>query len=266
MVKKGVLGAALTAGALFLAFGTSAPSYVRTAFHKVRHNAHDAVPVQFEIDRAREEIGRLEKPIHENMETYYQTQVDVDYLDKEIATAQANIAQDTKAMLTLRDGLRSGNLRTVGNVTYSADEVKDELSRRLDHLRNVKNVLAEKEATIKAKRKIMDAALKQMVTMNAQKKELLTKVDAIEARLKLIEATNATNEFNFDNSALNRVKASVTDLEKRLEVQARIAEQEGKFAEGSLPVFVEPSRDVLKEIDAEFGPASKDAKPTDKSL
>jgi hypothetical protein len=47
MVKKGLLGAALTAGGLFLVFGTSAPSYVRTAFHKMRHNAKDAVPVQF---------------------------------------------------------------------------------------------------------------------------------------------------------------------------------------------------------------------------
>ncbi len=36
MVKKGLLGAALGTGALFLVFGTSAPSYVKTAFHKVR--------------------------------------------------------------------------------------------------------------------------------------------------------------------------------------------------------------------------------------
>ena len=63
MVKKGLLGAALAAGALYLVFGTSAPSYVRTAFHKVRHNAKDAVPVQFEIDRARDEIAALEPAI-----------------------------------------------------------------------------------------------------------------------------------------------------------------------------------------------------------
>ena len=53
MVKKGVIGAALTAGALYLAFGTHAPSYVRTAFHKVRHTAKDSVPIQFDIERAR---------------------------------------------------------------------------------------------------------------------------------------------------------------------------------------------------------------------
>jgi hypothetical protein len=43
IMKKGLLGAALSAGALFLVFGTSAPSYVRTAFHKVSWRpCHDA--------------------------------------------------------------------------------------------------------------------------------------------------------------------------------------------------------------------------------
>ena len=50
MVKKGVLGAALGAGALALLFGTAAPSYVKTAFHKIRHSARDSVGVQFRID------------------------------------------------------------------------------------------------------------------------------------------------------------------------------------------------------------------------
>ena len=39
IVKKGLLGAALGAGTLFLVFGTSAPSYIKTAFCKVRQSA-----------------------------------------------------------------------------------------------------------------------------------------------------------------------------------------------------------------------------------
>ena len=44
MVKKGLVGAALGAGALFLVFGTSAPSYVKTAFHKVRQKSRVRFP------------------------------------------------------------------------------------------------------------------------------------------------------------------------------------------------------------------------------
>ena len=135
MVKKAVLGAALSAGALYLVFGTSAPSYVRTAFHRVRHNVEDAVPIQFEIDVARGEIANLEPAIKDNIETLARAEVDVEHLDREIATIQDNLASEKKAMLALRERLASGDFRLAGHghVNYTAEEVKAELARRLDH-------------------------------------------------------------------------------------------------------------------------------------
>jgi len=268
MVKKGVLGAALTAGALYLAFGTSAPSYVRTAFHRFRHTAQDAVPVQFDIDRVREDVASLEQPILDNMQTFYRTQVEVENLDREIGAFQTNLEGEKKAILALRESVTSGGLHKVGHVTYTAEEVKGEIARRFDHYRSASKILDEKKATIKAKREIMEAAKQQLVNMKAQKKEMLTRLEGIEARLKLIEAKRQTSEFSFDDGgALARVKQSVADLEKRIEVQARMAE-DGQFPEANGSVFVEPGRDVIKEVDAEFGASaeSKDSKNGGKSL
>jgi len=269
MVKKGVLGAALTAGALYLAFGTSAPSYVRTAFHRFRHTAQDAVPVQFDIDRVREDVASLEQPILENMQTFYRTQVEVENLDREIGNFQANLDGEKRAILALREGVAAGGVHKVGHVTYTAEEVKGEIARRLDHYRSASKILDEKKATIKAKREIMDAAKQQLVNMKSQKKEMLTRLEGIEARLKLIEAKRQTSEFSSteDDGALARVKKSVADLEKRIEVQARMAE-DGQFPEANGSVYVEPGRDVLKEVDAEFGASAegKDSKSGGKSL
>jgi septal ring factor EnvC (AmiA/AmiB activator) len=259
IVKKAVLGAALSAGALYLAFGTSAPSYVRTAFCRVRHNAKDAVPVQFEIDRARQEIANLEPAIKDNIEILARAEVDVEYLNREIAATQANLESEKKAMLALRESLETGDFRLAGHghVRYTADEVKGDLARRLDRYRNVSKILDEKEATLKAREKSVIAARKLLTEMAAQKQTLLTKLEKIEAHLKMIEATKATNEFDFDDSALARAKQSVSELEKRLEVLDRKAEMEGRFVEsGSLPVNLESNRDVVKEIDDEFGTAA----------
>jgi len=268
MAKKAVLGTALTAGALYLVFGTSAPSYVRTAFHKVRHNAKDAVPVQFEIDRARDEIANLEPAIKDNIEVLARAEVETEHLDAEITTVKANLATEKKAMLALREGLDSGNYRLAGRVNYTEDEIKGELAHRLDRYRNVNKILEEKQATLKAKQKAVVAARKQLANMAAQKKSLLTKLEGIEAHLKMIEATRATNEFDFDDSALARAKSTVSDLEKRLQVMERKAEMEGNFVESGVPVSIEPGRDVVKEIDEEFGRADKGSAPrsTDKSL
>jgi chromosome segregation ATPase len=255
MVKKAVLGTALGVGALYLAFGTAAPSYVRTVFHRARHNAKDAVPVPFQIDRAREEIASLEPAIKDNIESLARAEVDVEYLDREILTTRENLEGEKKAILALRENLKSDDVRLAGHghVRYTADEVKGDLARRLDHYRNITKILEEKEATLKARQKAVIAARKQLTEMAAQKQLLLTKLAGIEAHLKMIEATKATNEFDFDDSALARAKQAVSDLEKRLEVLDRKAEMEGRFVDSGIPLSLEPGRDVVKELDAEFG-------------
>jgi septal ring factor EnvC (AmiA/AmiB activator) len=277
MIKKAVLGTALGAGLLYMTFGTSAPSYVRTAFHKVRHNAKDAIPDQFMIDKARQEVTDLEPAIRDNIEILARGEVEVEHLDGEIVVVRGNLENEKKAILALRERLESGDFRLAGHrhVNYTAEEVKADLTRKLDHYRNVNRILHEKEETLKARQKSVVAARKLLTEMAAQKQALLTKLEGIEAKLKMIEATRATNEFNFDDSALSRAKQSISELEKRLEVLDRKAEMEGRFTDSGIPVSLEPGRDVVKEIDEEFGaPASPSPStaqgdndtPRDKSL
>jgi hypothetical protein len=266
MIKKGLLGASLGAGALYLAFGTSAPSYVRTAFHKVRDGVQRSTPVPFEIDRARDQIAELEPAIKDNIENLARAQVEVEHLDREIVAIRTNLGTEKKVLTALRSSLDSGDFKLAGNVTYTADEVKTELKHRWDHFQQVSNLLKDKEETLKAKQKAVIAARVQLTQMAASKQALLTKLAGIEARLKMIQSTKESNEFSFDDSALARAKASVTDLEKRLDVMARTAEMEGKYSDTGIPVIIEPGRDVLKEMDAEFGPPAKTSGSPDKSL
>ena len=75
---------------------------------------------------------------------------------------------------------------------------------------------------------------------------LLTKLAGIEAHLQMIQATQAGNEFDFDDTALSRAKASVADLEKRLEVMELTAELEGRFTETRLPIVGAIVRTLLR--------------------
>jgi chromosome segregation ATPase len=266
MIKKGLLGVGLGAGALYLAFGTSAPSYVRTAFHRVRDNVKHSTPVPFEIDRARDQIAELEPAIHDNIENLARAQVEVEALDREIVAIRANLNSEKKVLTALRGSLESGDFKLAGNVTYTADEVKTELKHRLDQYHRVGSELKDKEETLKSKQKTVIAARQQLQQLATAKQALATKLAGIEARLKMIQTTKESNEFNFDDSALARAKASVADLERRLDVMARTAEMEGKYSDSGIPVIVEPGRDVLKEMDAEFGPPAKTTGSPDKSL
>jgi chromosome segregation ATPase len=267
MVKKGLLGAALGAGTLFLVFGTSAPSYVKTAFHRMRQTAKDSINPQFEIERAREEIAGLKPQIEKNIEMLARAEVEAEHLDREVKTIQGNLASEKKVILGLRDSLKTGDFRLTGHVAETADEVRCELASRYDHYKNVAQLLTVKEAELKAKRKTIKAAHDQLENLKTQKHTLLAKLANIESQLRMIEATQAKNDFHFDDSALARAKETISDLEKKLEVLARRAEMEGRYAGdfGAASSYVEPGRDVLKEVDEAFGQTSA-PKPGDKSL
>ena len=133
VIKKGLLGAALGAGALYLAFGTSAPSYVRTAFHQVRDNAKSSAPVQFEIDRAREEIAGLEPAIKDYIENLARAKVEVEHLDREIVAIRTNLGTEKKVLTALREQPEHRRLPAGRQRHYTADEVKGELKHRRDH-------------------------------------------------------------------------------------------------------------------------------------
>jgi peptidoglycan hydrolase CwlO-like protein len=264
LIKKAVVGSALAAGALYLAFGTSAPSYVKTAFHKFRHSARSAVPVQFDIDRAREEIKGLEPAIKDGIAEVAWARNEIKVLEREIAATRANLETEKTAMKSLRTSLETGDYRLAGPVRYTEDEVKADLARRLDSYKSGKRTLEDREATLKAKVKTLAAAESQLKQMAEAKKALSVKIEGIEARLRMIETTRSERDFHFDDSALARAKESVSELEKRLDVLTLQAEMEGKYSDTGVPVGLEPGRDVVRELDAEFGPPAK--KGEDKSL
>jgi len=252
MAKKGLVGMGLGAGLLYLAFGTSAPSYVKTAFHKARHSVKHSVPIQFEIDRARDAIAALEPAILNNREELARAEVDVEHLSREVTTVKENLGKERVKMVALRDSIATGDMKLAGHVSYTTDDVKVELANKMDHFRNVQRILADKEATLKARQQAVDAARAKLNDMANQKRKLSTQIESIQARLQAIEAKQQTNEFNFDDSELSRAKEAVNELEKRLEVKARVAEMEGNLSGTILPAL-EPGRDVIKEFDDEFG-------------
>ncbi len=264
MVKKGVLGVGLVALALGLGLGHRAPGYVRTAFHKARHEIRQAAPIGFDIDRARDAVAALRPAMEDNLENIVRSEVEIEYLDREVVATRANLDTEKREMLSLRDELKRGDYK-VGSTSYTPDEIRGELARRYDRYAHAKVMVEKKESILKSRRQAVVAARDQLRKMADQKQTLLAQIEALEARWKQIQAADEVdNVFTFDGSPLARARADVADLEKRVEIMARVASESGKIADKAVPVVVPSSRDVVKEIDAEFG-AHADA-PTDKDL
>jgi peptidoglycan hydrolase CwlO-like protein len=273
-MKKVVLGTVLGAGALFVALHTPVGSSIRTAFDWTGTSIKKTfvspeTEAQFEIDRTRREIAELEPAIKENLVNVANAEMEVKKLEREIDAIKANHATEAEILTTLRSSLDTGDFKLAGNVTYTADEIKSELSQRLPRYKQTSATIKIKEDTLKSKKKLVLAANQELSQMQAAKQGALAELAAIEARLKMIETTKERNNFNFDKTgnAMTRLKSSLADLHDKVDVIARTAELEGQFSGSTNPVIIEPKTDVLKEMDAEFGPpATKTSGGSEKSL
>jgi len=222
--------------------------------------------MEFEIQRVRDAVAALDPAMLDNHENIVRAQVDLEELQREIVASRENLDREKREMLALADRVKSGEYRVGGN-TYTADEVKADLARRFDRYSYGKKAVEQKELILKTRKQNVAAARDQLVKMAAQKQILQARIEAMEAKLKQVEAARAGDEFNLDDSPLANARRDVTELEKRVEVMSRVASERGMITDKAVPMILEPHRDVVREIDAEFGPDGKALpKPADKDL
>ena len=104
----------------------------------------DAVPPQFEIDRARQAIEDLKPMFEQNKETLARAEIEVENLEKEVSTIQANLDREQKTIVALRDSIKTGEIRLTGHVKDTENRAKAELANRLDHFRYTSDLLKQK--------------------------------------------------------------------------------------------------------------------------
>jgi len=257
VAKKGLIGLALGGAALGLMFGTAAPSYVKTTFHKARQSVKGSVPVEFEIERAKQEIAALRPAIDGAIETVVEAEIQAQNLSREIASAREELNVDGRRLQALNERLKTGDLHLTGGEPYSEKSVKNDLARMMDRYKIAKNILLEKQETLKIRQRNVVSARDGLAAMQNAERDLSARVQAAEARLNQIKAARTSNEFNFDDTAVGQAKKIVSEVEAQLEKMARVDDLKGKSAAHSSSTTVDPLRDVTKEIDAEFNSAPK---------
>jgi len=264
MVKKGILGAALGTGVLALLFGTDAPSYMRTAFTNIRQSAKENIPPQFQIDRARQELASLDPAIDKCIEKVARAEYQVDKLKGEIVADREGLGLEAKALVAKRSEIGSGDVQRTGGMS---SDLKHELAWQLDHYRDGRKALVEKEETLTQRVQGAQALHEKLENMKKARLTLLGKIEAIEAKLRKVEARQAASQETFnDGGALDRVKKTIAEVEEQVDVMHRIVSNRDRYAaKGHATTAVEPNRNILQEIDSEFSTPAKNT-TADKNL
>ncbi len=252
MVKKVVIMSAGAALVALVLFGTSAWSYLRTSGGYVKQAVHDSVPVEFQIDRARDMIRDLTPEVRKNLQVIAREEVEVKQLEERIERSKERLAQEKSQIMRLTEDLaKEKEEYTYAGRTYAANQVKTDLTNRFNRYKTGDATLASLEQIHTARQRSLQAARQRLEGMLAARRQLEVEVENLEARRQMIAAAQTTSEFQFDDSQLGRVKELIADLRTRLDVADQLVQAETDF-HPEIPLDEPTAENVVEQVSEYF--------------
>jgi hypothetical protein len=260
MIKKVILiaGAGLVL-AVFL-FGRDALSYIRTSAGYVKESVQSQVPIEFQIDRARNMIKELVPEVRKNMQIIAKEEVEVQRLEEQIAGAETKLAKEKDQIMRLKTDVGSGkSVFQYAGRSYSADEVKTDLANRFERYKTSDATVASLREIHKARQKSLEAARQKLEGMLAAKRQLQVDVENLEARTQMVAAAQTTSKYQFDDSQLGHVKELVSNLRTRLEVAEKLVNAEVQY-QGEIPLDKAAAESVVDQVTEYFSDKAPEGK------
>ncbi|WP_437194519.1 hypothetical protein [Planctomicrobium sp. SH527] len=256
MLRKVAFGvlAMTTLGGFVL--GTDMFSYLRTGLGSVRSQLRAEVPIEFEIERAKQEVERLLPQVRKSMHLIAEEQVEVAQLQTSIARKETQLNGQESAILTMRNDLKKDDstFRYAGH-RYSRKDVERDLSERFNRYKIAEETVKREQQVLAAKLTALTANRETLEGMLSQKKTLEAELARLEARVRTVAARKEINGLQVDSSQLTKVKSLIASIEKRLDIEDAVLAAEGDL-NGLIPVdqedAAEENEDVASAVDLYF--------------
>lgn len=255
MLKKVGWAAVVLLGLGVVLGNTRLGSLACTSWQRVKTNAKQQVPVEFELERIRTEVAKLVPDMKKNLSAIAAEMVAIDALKEDIASTRTRLDQKKRAMLGLTEELENGKTQLVyGGRTYSRTRLEQQLTADLASYKRCESELKSKEQLLDAKEQSLEAARTQLAEMREQKRELEVQIAQLEAEVKTVRLAQSRCKIQMDDSRLAEIKESLAEVRTRLKVEKTTAELQGEFANDTIPYekAPTPTTDVTKEVRSYF--------------
>jgi len=253
MIKRVLLIGGGTIVVVAVCFGGTAISYLRTSANYLSESVHNAVPIEFQIDRARQMVADLEPVVRRNMHVIAKEEAQLEQLGKRIKAIEARAEKDKGQVLRLKSDLTSGKstFRFAGR-DYSREQVTVDLTNRFKRFKTGQATLESLHRVYEARARSLEAARAKLEGMRAAKRQLLVEVENLEAQRQMVDAAKTTAEYHFDDSKLGRVKELINDLQVRLDTERKLVDAEVYFPD-EIPLDEVAPEDIVDQVTEYFG-------------
>lgn len=209
--------AALLSG---VAIATPIGSYARCGWDYVTCSANDAVPLEWELKRARQMIADLKPEIHNNARRIATEKTEVVRLERQLQETDQRLAKAQNEIERLSGDLRAERSSySYGGKTYTSVQVKSDLSNRFKRFKTRQQTSDKLQQMLSARQASLRAAGERMEAMLDAKRQLEVEVENLQARLGALRVAQTSSELSLDDSALSQTRSLLDDIATRIDVE-----------------------------------------------
>lgn len=230
MLKKTLIGLVILGVASWLWVKTELSSYARTAWGVVRSTAKSAVPVEFEIKRAKHMLATLDREADSLISAIASQMIAIERLERDISQTDAWLEREAQAIRKLNEQVKN---KSVGLSTREEARLTSELEQRYRRLRLTEETQKSKRESLERHRETLAAAREQLDHVRNARHELYSRIEKLEVDLQIVKAAEARSRQRtpFDDSQLGRLKELVDEIEKQIQTRR----YEVQLREGQIP-------------------------------
>ncbi len=239
----------------FLLFGSDLTSIIKTSAKSIRASARESVPVEFELDRAKDQINDILPDLRSQVRMIAEEEVSIAKLEEEVTRDQQRIEKLKTALFTLRKKAETSQVSwRIGEANFDREQFTHHLQSRFKHLKQAKLSFESKQRLLAKRKEGLAAAVALLEEMRLRQSELELKVESLAAQQRLIKASRIEAGQLIDDSQLSRADQLLEQIENRLEVAQRVISWDGNMPELPAEEEVSTTESVLAAIDQYFGP------------
>ena len=243
-----------------LVFGKDMVSYMHSASKSIQRAFTSSVPIEFELQRARDMVEDIIPEMHANIRLIAEEEVEIGNLKNSIEASQEGLDTEKNRIARLKTML-TNNFASyrVNGYEYTRQQVRSDLAKSFDRYKEAEVILESKRRMLASREKSLSAAIQLLEQTRSAKALLEEKIQSLESQHRLVQASAVGSKLKLDDSKLAQTEKLIRQIKKRLDVSERILAHEGKFVQ-TIPVDTVDEQDLFAEIDEHFSISEDDVK------
>ena len=261
MLKKAIVAGGTVALLSSLAVGVPLASYTKCGVNYLRESATDAMPLEWELKRARQMIDDLKPEISNNAKRIAREKLEVARLERQLGDTESMLAKAESDILRLKSDLEGGDQHFVyAGRSYSSSQVQEDLKSRFKRFKTRRATADKLQQMLSARQSSLNSAQQRMEEMLNARRELEVEVENLQARVGALRVAEAASDLSLDDSHLSQTRRLLDEIAVRIDEKGETMAVEQEYL-GEIQLDEPEDESLLDDIASFFDEREEEGSP-----